>query len=438
MKKTYMFIFLAVFLLIPVLSVSAQIYEIDSFVNKYAKAYDELVANTYKERADINYQDNYIEIPNGTEVTVKRIIPNKVDQLPNYLRFNAEIVYEGQTKYIYAWNLKFSDKNPEGTKDILKDYNMSPNMIQLDDKETGTKKVYNALDLRSPEGEMLMSPFFLLAIFVLLVSPLVINLVFIRSTNKVMSAFKFLYTVIAITVAIIMEGYYFIRLGPLAIWFCDVEFYSVMKAARNSIPLVLAIFAQIMSLGVINYSANQYADSRGKTFKLWPSIVLPILAFIAFMVLCFNLPSELFGVAEGEEATIAQVESAIRFLFTTLLIALPLPSVLYYGIKFKLRGLFLGIFYTFYWVGTLTVLGIFISVIVKLFLAIFFQVLIYVVGGIAGMWLMCKLGFSGHYVKNGRVVDSDTPGAKWVADTSTPFDGLFSELEKRREKKRNR
>ena len=267
---------------------------------------------------------------------------------------------------------------------------MSPNMIQLDDKETGTKKVYNALDLRSPEGEMLMSPFFLLAIFVLLVSPLVINLVFIRSTNKVMSAFKFLYTVIAITVAIIMEGYYFIRLGPLSIWFCDVEFYSVMKAARNSIPLVLAIFAQIISLGAVNMSADQYAQSRGKVFKLWPSIVLPILAFIAFVVLCFNLPSELFGVAEGEEATIAQAESAIRFLFTTLLIALPLPSVLYYGIKFKLRGLFLGIFYTFYWVGTLTVLGIFISVIVKLFLAIFFQVLIYIIGGIGGMWLMCK------------------------------------------------
>ena len=438
MKKKCCALLVCAFVVLPLFRLSAQIYEIDSFVNKYAKAYDELVANTYKERSDISYKDEYIEIPNGTEVTVKRIIPNKVDQLPNYLRFNAEIVYEGQTKYIYAWNLKFSDKNPEGTKDILKNYNMSPNMIRLDDKETGTKKVYNALDLRSPEGEMLMSPFYLWAVFILLVSPLIINIVLIRSTNKVASAFKFLYTVIAITVAIILEGYYFIRLGPLAIWFCDVEFYSVMKAARNSIPLVLAIFAQIVSLGVINYSANQYAYSRGKTFKLWPSIVLPILAFIAFMVLCFNLPSELFGVAEGEEATIAQAESAIRFLFTTLLIALPLPSVLYYGIKFKLRGLFLGIFYTFYWVGTLTVLGIFISVIVKLFLAIFFQVLIYIIGGVGGMWLMCKLGFSGHYVKNGRVVDSDTPGAKWVADTSTPFDGLFSELEKRREKKRNR
>lgn len=438
MKKLFFLIAMCACSIVCISGLSAQIYEIDSFVNKYAKAYDELVANTYKERADINYKDEYIEIPNGTEVTVKRIIPNKVDQLPNYLRFNAEIVYEGQTKYIYAWNLKFSDKNPEGTKDILKNYNMSPNMIRLDDKETGTKKVYNALDLRSPEGEMLMSPFFLLAIFVLLVSPLVINLVFIRSTNKVMSAFKFLYTVIAITVAIILEGYYFIRLGPLSIWFCDVEFYSVMKAARNSIPLVLAIFAQIMSLGVINYSADQYANSQGKTFKLWPSIVLPILAFIAFVVLCFNLPSELFGVAEGEEATIAQAESAIRFLFTTLLIALPLPSVLYYGIKFKLRGLFLGIFYTFYWVGTLTVLGIFISVIVKLFLAIFFQVLIYIIGAIGGMWFMCKIGLFGNYVKDGRIVDSNTPGAKWVADTSSPFDNFFSDIAKSREKRRNR
>ena len=165
-------------------------------------------------------------------------------------------------------------------------------MIQLDDKETGTKKVYNALDLRSPEGEMLMSPLYLWAVFILLVSPLVINIVLIRSTNKVASAFKFLYTVIAITIAIIMEGYYFIRLGPLSIWFCDVEFYSVMKAARNSIPLVLAIFAQIISMSAVNMSADQYAQSRGKTFKLWPSIVLPILAFIAFVVLCFNLPSE--------------------------------------------------------------------------------------------------------------------------------------------------
>ena len=54
------------------------------------------------------------------------------------------------------------------------------------------------------------------------------------------------------------------------------------------------------------------------------------------------------------------------------------------------------------------------------------------------MWLMCKLGFSGHYVKDGRVVDSDTPGAKWVADTRSPFDNFFSDIAKSREKRRNR
>lgn len=438
MKKTYMFIFLAVFLLIPVLSVSAQIYEIDSFVNKYAKAYDELVANTYKERSDISYKDDYIEIPNGTEVTLKRIIKNDVDELPNYLRYNAEIIYEGQTKYIYAWNLKFSDKNPEGTKDVLKDYNMSPNMLQIDDKETGTKKVYNALDLRSPEGEMLMSPFFLLAIFVLLVSSLVLNFIFSRSMKKGIKIFKLLYTVITVTTAIILEGYYLIRLGPLSIWFCDVEFYSTGRAALNSIPLVLAIYAQIMSIVFLYLPAKDDASSEGSKFKLWPSIVLPILAFIAFIILGFNLPSEFFGVAEGEEATIAQFESAIKLMFKLLLIILPIPSVIYYGIKLKLRGLFLGIYLTFYWIGTLFALGFLILALIKLFVAIFFQILIFVAGAFVVLWVLPKIGFFGHYVKNGRVVDSDTPGAKWVADTSSPFDNFFSDIAKSREKRRNR
>lgn len=433
-----MFIFLAVFLLIPVLSVSAQIYEIDSFVNKYAKAYDELVANTYKERADINYQDNYIEIPNGTEVTLKRIIKNDVDELPNYLRYNAEIIYEGQTKYIYAWNLKFSDKNPEGTKDVLKDYNMSPNMFQIDDKETGTEKIYNDLDLRSPEGEMLMSPLFLLAIFLLLVSPLVINLIFFRSKNKAITAFKFLYTIVAITAAIILEGYYFIRLGSLAIWFCDVEFYSTGRAAINSIPLILAIYAQIMSIVFLYLPAKDDASSEGNKFKLWPSIVLLILAFIAFIVMCFFLPSELFGVVEEEGVTLEQFESAIKLMFKLLLIVLPIPSVIYYGIKFKLRGLFLGIFLTFYWIGTLFVLGFLILALIKLFIAIFLQILIFVAGAFVVLWVLPKIGFFGHYVKNGRVVDSDTPGAKWVADTSSPFDNFFSDIAKSREKRRNR
>lgn len=98
----------------------------------------------------------------------------------------------------------------------------------------------------------------------------------------------------------------------------------------------------------------------------------------------------------------------------------------------------MGIFLTFYWIGTLFALGFLILALIKLFVAIFFQILIFVAGAFVVLWVLPKSGISGHYVKNGRVVDSDTPGAKYVADTSTPFDGLFSELEKRREKKRNR
>lgn len=431
MKKLFFLIAMCACSFVCISGLSAQIYEIDSFVNKYAKAYDELVANTYKERSDISYKDDYIEIPNGTEVTLKRIIKNDVDELPNYLRYNAEIIYEGQTKYIYAWNLKFSDKNPEGTKDVLKDYNMSPNMFQIDDKETGTEKIYNELDLRSPEGEMLMSPFFLLAIFVLLVSSLVLNFIFFRSMKKGIKIFKLLYTVITVTTAIILEGYYLIRLGPLSIWFCDVEFYSTGRAALNSIPLVLAIYAQIMSIVFLYLPAKDDASSEGSKFKLWPSIVLPILAFIAFIILCFNLPSEFFGVAEGEEATIAQFESAIKLMFKLLLIILPIPSVIYYGIKFKLRGLFLGIFLTFYWIGTLFALGFLILALIKLFVAIFFQILIFVAGAFVVLWVLPKSGISGHYVKNGRVVDSDTPGARYVADTSSPLDDLFDSSSKK-------
>ena len=354
-----------------------------------------------------------------------------MDELPNYLRYNAEIIYEGQTKYIYAWNLKFSDKNPEGTKDVLKDYNMSPNMFQIDDKETGTEKIYNELDLRSPEGEMLMSPFFLLAIFVLLVSSLVLNFIFSRSMKKGIKIFKLLYTVITVTTAIILEGYYLIRLGPLSIWFCDVEFYSTGRAALNSIPLVLAIYAQIMSIVFLYLPAKDDASSEGSKFKLWPSIVLPILAFIAFIILCFNLPSEFFGVAEGEEATIAQFESAIKLMFKLLLIILPIPSVIYYGIKLKLRGLFLGIYLTFYWIGTLFALGFLILALIKLFVAIFFQILIFVAGAFVVLWVLPKSGISGHYVKNGRVVDSETPGARYVADTSSPLDDLFDSSSKK-------
>ena len=84
MKKLFFLIAMCACSFVCISRLSAQIYEIDSFVNKYAKAYDELVANTYKERADINYKDEYIEIPNGTEVTVKRII--SVSMLKSFMR----------------------------------------------------------------------------------------------------------------------------------------------------------------------------------------------------------------------------------------------------------------------------------------------------------------------------------------------------------------
>ena len=57
MKKLFFLIAMCACSIVCISGLSAQIYEIDSFVNKYAKAYDELVANTYKERSDISYKD---------------------------------------------------------------------------------------------------------------------------------------------------------------------------------------------------------------------------------------------------------------------------------------------------------------------------------------------------------------------------------------------
>lgn len=91
----------------------------------------------------------------------------------------------------------------------------------------------------------------------------------------------------------------------------------------------------------------------------------------------------------------------------------------------------MGIFLTFYWIGTLFALGFLILALIKLFVAIFFQILIFVAGAFVVLWVLPKSGISGHYVKNGRVVDSDTPGARYVADTSSPLDDLFDSSSKK-------
>ena len=189
-------------MILSISGLSAQIYEIDSLIKDYVEAYDELNTDDYMQKNDVGYEYEATEIPNGTEVILKEVIQNKAYNLPNHLRYNAKIEYEGQTKYIYAWELKFSDKNPEGTEDILKNYDMSPNLITVEDKETKDVKLYNTLDFRSPEGKLLTSLAYPLSILGIILVTFILQGIGVMLAKKAISFFVLIISIFTFAIIV--------------------------------------------------------------------------------------------------------------------------------------------------------------------------------------------------------------------------------------------
>lgn len=391
---------------------SAQIYEIDSLIKDYVEAYDVLTTDDYIKKNDLGYEDTSSQIPNGTEVILKEVIHNKAYSLPNHLRYNAMIEYEGQTKYIYAWNLKFSDKNPEGTIDVLKDYDMSPNLITAKDKETKDVKLYNTLDFRSPEGKLLTSLAYPFSILGFILVTFILQVIAVKLSKKMFTFLVLVVSVFTLAIIVIMEGYYLIRLGPFSIWFCDVEYFTIGRAVLNSIPFVLAIFLQVFS--IILFRKNLHLFLKKKLILL-PSIILLIVSVVGIFALLFVIPTDIFGIPEGTSPeTWEEFEVAVQKMFLGVAFALPVLAVLFYGIKYKFMGIFAGIFLTYYWLGTLTAIGFLVYALIRIFIAIMCQIFMYVGVYIYVMKISPTLHIHGDWVlPDGTVVGRQIAGAVW-------------------------
>lgn len=379
MKKKCCALLVCAFVVLPLFRLSAQIYEIDCLVKDYAEAYDELNTDDYMKKNDVGYKDKSVRIPNGTEVTLKQVIKNKAYNLPNHLRYNAEIGYDGKTMYVFAWNLKFSDKNPEGTADPLKEYDMSPNPITFtgEDPETGGeyKHNYNMLDVRSAEGRMLLSRAYLIAVLVLLLSAAVLQFIASRIVKQGFTYLTAVFAVFALAAAILMEAYYLIRLGPLSIWFCDVQYFTIGQAVRNSIPFIFTIFLQVFSIILFRNNLSVFMERK---LTLKPSVILFFFSLIAIFFALLRIPSEALGISEETLNTPGQYAAAVQKMFLFIAVALPVPAMLFYGIKHKFMGLFAGIFLTFYWLGTITAIGLLAYAVIRIFIAIMCQVIMYI------------------------------------------------------------
>ncbi len=363
-------------MILSISGLSAQIYEIDSLIKDYVEAYDELNTDDYMQKNDVGYEYEATEIPNGTEVILKEVIQNKAYNLPNHLRYNAKIEYEGQTKYIYAWELKFSDKNPEGTEDILKNYDMSPNLITVEDKETKDVKLYNTLDFRSPEGKLLTSLAYPLSILGIILVTFILQGIGVMLAKKAISFFVLIISIFTFAIIVFMEAYYLIRLGPFSIWFCDVQYFTIGKAVLNSIPFVLAIFLQVFSIILFRMNAGFFLKNK---LTLWPAIIFLVISIIGVFALLLVLPTDLVGIPDGTSPeSWGEFEGAIQKMFIGIALALPVLAVLFYGIKYKFMGIFAGIFLTYYWLGTITAIGFLVYALIRIFIAIICQIIVYI------------------------------------------------------------
>lgn len=409
----------------------AQKYIVDAVVGDYTVA----TTDEYKWNRDFLQQstheaavgtgsanDKEIEIPNGTEVTVETFSRSWKKEKNTHV--TARIAYEdGNTYYIHARDLVFSENNPEGTFNALDTIDFSPNKFKMNYVDESGERVssfINTLDLHSEEGRLLYSYSYPICILILIGASLALLLLAILTGKAFFIRLAIYITPLLMIAAVATEGYLIFRLGGESLWFIDSDFYSKTTCVIRSIPLIAVIALQIASYLLY---CNLLPAKNGEKVTGTLSLVSTLVVFIPAVMAGYFITIYITGYdrATSDAALVSKCFMIWGILIFLLLLIWP---TIYYSIKLDAKRIFpksqflLGLstsaFMVIYWIGTILIIIILIFALIKLFLAILAQIFLWAV-----MFFVCsKLPPDAFRAPNANAIFLDKNGGRHTSALS--------------------
>lgn len=378
------------------MTVLAQKYVVDAVGNSYSEA----TTDEFKGKRDILSQSNYeaskqtgsttektVKIPNGTEVTLKSI--GKVFEGESNKKLRARISYEGNIWYMWARDLTFSDNNAAGVKDVLDGVNFSPSVYKLNYKDESGNDAYttfNVLDVHSAEGHRLYSFYYPFCVLALIAAIYLMFLVarIARKSRFIRLTVTGIVPLLMIAVVAI-EGFYIFRLGSDCMWFINPDFFPKKTCVLRSIPLLATFVLQWIT---ITLYFPLLPERSGKNLHGFSGLASTLIGFIPAVVAGFFIAKGITGFDEALASATDTAHAWIILADSAFLLLLIYPIIHYSlcidaGSRFKsfMAGTATALFDVIFWIGMLLLLIMIIFAIIKLFVAIIAQALLWVVLG---------------------------------------------------------
>ncbi|MBQ0077709.1 MAG: hypothetical protein KBS55_03625 [Bacteroidales bacterium] len=326
------------------------------------------------DKAISKHTDDTLHLANGTQVKFVSLgFAEKERKKP------AEIRYQGKTYYVYARDLKFSEKNAKGVKDPLKEVDFSPASRELkyvDADGHEQVKLANTIDRHSEDGHNLYGFDNIKAmLFLLVMAYALLGLGFLFKKVRPIKYIMLTLSAFALTGLLVAEIWTIFRLGTDFTWWMDPDILPKKTCILRSVLLLAAVFAQFWSANLfqalIDYGRNDKTE-----FSHFTILVVMGIAFIPVVVGSYFLVNWITGY----DSATADLDLLYKtwllwgvIVFGVLLIA----SIIASALEYKWLGIVVGLFYTVFWIGTAAVLFILFAALIKLAIAVLLQFFVF-------------------------------------------------------------
>lgn len=406
-----------------ILTVSAQKYVVDAVGSPYTLATNDEFAGTRDFLSQSSHEaskqtgsamDKVLRIPNGTEVTLRSI--GKVFEEKSNKKLKAEISYEGKTWYVWARDLKFSDNNAAGVKDVLEGVDFSPRHFKLNYKDSNGEKKYrfiNVLDVHSEAGHRLYSFFFPICVLLLVAATYLMFLIArIGRKSRLLRLLAITVIPLLMIATVVIEGFYIFRLGNDSMWFINPDFFAKKTCVLRSIPLI-ATFA-LQWLTIILYF-QLLPERSGKNLHGFTGLVSTLIGIIPAVVAGYFIALKVTGFNDANATNVDAANAWIILGIVAFLLLLIYPIIHYSRCidagkrsTSMLAGTATSVFVVIFWIGMVVLLIMIIFALIKLFLAIIAQVFMWV-----ALFAFCGSKFGASAFGGGGGGGSAMPQMQW-------------------------
>ncbi len=326
------------------------------------------------DRALSKPQDDTLHLANGTQVKFVSLgFAEKERKKP------AEIKYQGKTYYVYARDLKFSEKNAKGVKDPLKEVDFSPASRKLkyvDEAGNEQTKLANTLDRHSEEGHNLYGFDNIKAMLFLLVAAYALmGLGFLFKKVRFIKFILLTLTAFVLSGLLVAEIWTIFRLGTDFTWWMDPDVLPKKTCILRSVLLLAAVFAQFWSANLFQALLDCGREDKTEFSHLTVLVVMGI-AFIPAIVGTYFLAGWITGF-DSATADLALLYKTWLVWGLSFFAIMLVSSIVACVFEYKGLGVIVGLFYAVFWIGTAAVLFILFAAMIKLAVAVLLQFVVY-------------------------------------------------------------